>query len=758
MNPRVSALLVLFAAMPAAGQSVSPSPAVGYVYPAGARRGTTTELLVGGRALRGVHEVRVSGTGVEARVIGSYRSLRQMGGDPRKVLAFLVASRRATLRGEKPPPLPEPLQPGVDGKPKPEAQPPDHPLVDLLPTLTLAEVRHWETFLKRDDRLLPARHLEETVRVEIKVAPEAPPGPRELRLIGANGLSIPLRFHIGTLPEMLELEPNETPQAAPLELPRTINGQIQSGDVDHFRFHARRGQQLVIDGAARSLIPYLADAVPGWFQMVLAVRDPQDREIACADHFHHHPDPLLAFKVPEDGIYTLEIRDSIYRGRDDFVYRIALGELPLVSSVFPLGGHQSTPLKVACRGWNLKTPALDLDTAPGGPARRPFTLPDTRSFHYAVDDLPEFHEGEPNDTHATAHALNIPLIANGRIASPGDVDIYRIEARTGKALAIEIIARRLGSPLDAVVHVADAEGRIVAWNDDQMAKSGHLHLDDGLLTHHADPRLTVDPLSDGPLWIRVADTRHAGGPDHGYRLQVTPLQPDFALRVSPSGLSTGAGRRTPLAVHVLRRHGFDGPIQLELADAPAGFRLSGGLIPHGADGCRLTLDAPPHAATGLFQPRLLGKATIAGETVTREAVPSDDRMQAFLWRHLVEAEEWLVQVRGKTAPITRVGSGPVKIPAGGSTVVRFKAWKDLASRISPEPSEAPPGLTVSRPKPTTDGFTIEIHAPAGLTPGERFNLIVDLYPAKDGRRVANARFPNNSLPALPVHVTPLRTP
>ncbi len=756
MNPRL--LPLLLAATLAHGQCVSGAPAAGLVYPAGARQGTTTTVFVGGRALQSVQEVRVSGEGVETRITGSYRSLRQMNGDQRQVLRHLVECRRAELLGAKPPKKPEQLLPGEDGKPKPESKPPEHPLVELLPTLSLPELRHWEEFMKRGDNLQPARHLEETVAVEVKVGDQAAPGTRELRLLGNNGLSNPLRFQIGTLPEHRELEPNEAPETPPLELPCVVNGQVQPGDIDRIRFHATRGQKLVVHGAARALIPYLADAVPGWFQMGLVVQDENGRELAYADHFRHDPDPVLALEVPEDGIYTLEVRDSIYRGRDDFVYRVAIGELPLIGSFFPLGGPAGQPLEVELRGWNLTRPNLVLDAAAAGPSIREFTLPDTRGFRYEVGTLPEILEGEPNNDHETARAMTIPVVANGRIDEPGDIDIYRVDAEAGQSLAIEVVARRLGSPLDAVVHVAAADGQVIGWNDDRMSKDGHLHLDDGLLTHHADPGLTVEPVTDGPLWIRVADTRHAGGPAYGYRLRVTPLEPDFELRLSPSGLTTAAGRNTPFAVHVRRRHGFDGEIRLALADGPQGAKLSGGLIPAGADGCRLTLDMPPKLKSGIFHPKLTGTATLDGKTITREALPTDDRMQAFLWRHLVPAEEWIVQSRGQSSPIQRAGEGPIRLATGGSAVVRFKAWKDLAQRISTETSAAPVGFTVSQPRRTEDGFSIEINAPPEIAAGERFNLIVDLYPARNGHRVASAKFPQSSLPALPILITPTRTP
>ena len=67
--------------------------------------------------------------------------------------------------------------------------------------------------------------------------------------------------------------------------------------------------------------------------------DAQGEEIACADHYRFDPDPVVSCVIPADGQYTVEITDALYRGREDFVYRISIGELPFVTSIFPLGGQ-----------------------------------------------------------------------------------------------------------------------------------------------------------------------------------------------------------------------------------------------------------------------------------------------------------------------------------------------------------------------------------------------------------------------------------
>jgi len=138
-----------------------------------------------------------------------------------------------------------------------------------------------------------------------------------------------------------------------ITLPAVVNGQLvprepdfvdwrakrfTPGDADRYRFEARKGQRLVVAAAARQLVPYLADAVPGWFQATLTLFDARGSELAYDDDYGFHPDPVLFFEVPEGGQYVVEIEDAIYRGRADFVYRVTIGETPFITSILPLGG------------------------------------------------------------------------------------------------------------------------------------------------------------------------------------------------------------------------------------------------------------------------------------------------------------------------------------------------------------------------------------------------------------------------------------
>ena len=153
-----------------------------------------------------------------------------------------------------------------------------------------------------------------------------------------------------------------------------MNGQILPGKIDRFRFAASKGQRLVVVASARELIPYIADAVPGWFQATLALYDDQGKELAYDDDFRFSPDPVLYYQIPADGQYMVEIKDAIYRGREDFVYRITIGELPFVTSIFPLGGQAGTQTIVELTGWNLPVKSLTVNDKDRGPGLYPLSV------------------------------------------------------------------------------------------------------------------------------------------------------------------------------------------------------------------------------------------------------------------------------------------------------------------------------------------------------------------------------------------------
>jgi hypothetical protein len=341
--------------------------------------------------------------------------------------------------------------------------------------------------------------------------------------------------------------------------------------------------------------------------------------------------------------------------------------------------------------------------------------------------LPEKVEQEPNDSPETAQLVVLPVVVNGRIDRPGDWDVFRFDGKAGQEIVAEVQARRLGSPLDSVLRVTDTAGRQLAFNDDHEDKGS------GLITQHADSYLSVRLPANGAYFVHLGDTQHKGGLDYAYRLRLSAPRPDFELRVTPASINVRSGGNVALTVWAIRRDGFNGEISLALAKAPAGFTLSGAQLPANQDRVRITLAAPSASPQGLVSLGIDGYATIGGQRVSRAAVPAEDMMQAFAYRHLVPARLLMADVVGAAPgrlPVRIIGSTPVRIPAGGAGRIKVSVPTETRqARITLQLSEPPEGISlesVSASFPGGSELLLRCDA-AKVKPGLCGNLIVQAF-------------------------------
>jgi len=746
-------LALLLGTMPVVeAQRLRRDPHAGYNYPAGGQRGTTLEVTVGGQLLNNVTDVIISGDGVAATV-GKYsrpitpKQLNTLVPKLQEVRKLLEAeSRSRKMRGRR-------------GNMTRFME------IARETGVTDEELKMLADF--RESRNDPKRQLNpqiaESVALNLRLAPDAEPGRRELRLVAPSGVSNPISFYVGQLREYREKEPNDRSagRGIPGELPVIINGQILPGDVDRFSFRATRGEGIVVTARARELIPYLADAVPGWFQATLALYDEEGNELAYADDYRFQPDPVIFCEIPENGMYTLEIRDSIYRGREDFVYRITMGELPFITDVFPMGGPAGVQTDLELKGWNLPVETVAVRSDDGSKGMLSFPIEGVEGIFtvpFAVDTLPEALERESNDGRTDAQPVTSPVIMNGRIDRTGDMDVFRIEGSAGEVILAEVFARRLNSPLDSVLFLTEPDGRRLAVNDDYEDKGA------GLITHHADSRLQVALPADGTYYLHIADAQHKGGSEYAYRLHIRPPRPDFELRVVPSSINARSGMTVPVTVYALRRDGFSDDIALELRGAPSGFRISGGWVPANQEKVRFTLTVPATKDSGPVKLSLEGRALIQGREVRRAAVPADDMIQAFAYHHLVPAADWMVAVAagGRSRGRLRLlGQQPVRLPAGGTARVQFNIPRRLMDQIQLKLNDPPEGIVIDEISPGRSSVSIQFRADGEkIKTGLKGNLIIDIFTeremrSRDGKSPTNKRLiPLGSLPAVPFVVGP----
>ena len=312
----------------------------------------------------------------------------------------------------------------------------------------------------------------QTVQLEVTAGKDVAPGIHRFRIQTPLGTSDMGVLDVGSLPEIAEAAKPEgaaepASEAQPVTLPATIVGAVQMpGDTDGYQFEGKAGEDFVAQVVASELDSQL--------QSLLVLRDASGAVLARAGEKSFAADATLVAKLPRDGTYTLWVADREKGGGPDHFYRLNAGPLPYVKGVFPLGVRAGATSEVAVRGVNIGS-VNEVKMASPAPARGwstvPLVLPGgvpqpVDTVKLAVSDDPEVMEQEPNNSASQAQALTLPVTVNGHIeggaAGPADQDFFRFHARQGERLTIEVAASRLGSPLDSLIEVLDAQGNPIS--------------------------------------------------------------------------------------------------------------------------------------------------------------------------------------------------------------------------------------------------------------------------------------------------------
>lgn len=108
---------------------------------------------------------------------------------------------------------------------------------------------------------------------------------------------------------------------------------------------------------------------------------------------------------------------------------------------------------------------------------------------FYVDSCPQQSETEPNNRPDNGNELSLPMAMYGRLDKRGDVDSFRVKLKSEQRLNVVVFARRpFGSPMDAVMQICDADGRVLDQNDDERG---------------IDPQLLFKAPHEGTYLVRL---------------------------------------------------------------------------------------------------------------------------------------------------------------------------------------------------------------------------------------------------------------
>lgn len=530
------------------------------------------------------------------------------------------------------------------------------------------------------DRFFPqGRRLPATFCV--KAAADVPPGLYEVRAAGAFGISNARRFVVSDRDEILEKEPNnDPPPSQDVPVGSALQGHCDAQNYDYFRVSLAKGRRVIVEGQALRL--------DSRAQLVIVLLDAEGREHARAIGTRFR-DPLLDFVPPADGVYTLRVHDLVYRGGDEYGYRLATGTGPWIDAMDPPALQAGRPNKVTLYGRNLPggapvegAPGLEkLDVTveapaePGAPESETLLRPADASadfvrwqlvseagrsnpVRFLLLEAAPLREVEPNDRPEQAMAVTLPAFVAGRFHPAGDRDGFVFEAKKGERLWVEIYSQRFGWPTDPQVvfqQVIVGDKGAIGVRELQEADDQPTPLP--AMGGNMERRYRAGPEDPGVLWTAPQDGRYrvlvrdlhgagiSAGFGSGYVLVVRPARPDFRLvafpvenfrgenRVMSKSTVLRRGGTERVRVLAFRREGFDGAIRVEAEGLPPGVFARPVLLGPGETSVDFVLQAAPDAPAFAGALRLVGRAEIGGSPATRPV-----RGAEVVWRADTERE------------------------------------------------------------------------------------------------------------------------
>ena len=467
----------------------------------------------------------------------------------------------------------------------------------------------------------------------LTIASDAPLGIQQIRVVTPYGVSNAGSFVVGNLREIVEVETEESALETDwLALPLTINGTIISiDDEDSFTFQLKKDARLICEVTAQR-IGSLLDSY-------LVLRDANGTKVADSG-LGDGLDAVLDYTVLETGKYTLHIRDIRYKGGEGYGYRLSIGELPYLETIFPLGGRRGTENTITVTGANLETVksiqvSIGAETSTGEQSLRVQTPSGlaTNARPFTIGNWTEMVEVEPNNSLGNATAVTTPITLNGKIDKSGDVDWFSFEIEKPQLLVFEVEALKLSSKLDALLTLYGpgkpmGTSADMAWSD---AKEQVLMVNDDA-TIGADARIDWNFEKPGEYSVAIRDLNSQGGETYPYRLNMRPLEPDCELKVIvldnrniPSPMDNprvNRGSSVTMQVDVVRLDQFKGPIRLLCPDLPKTYDVSPTIIGAGQNRAMLTITAPWDASLGLMPISIVGVYAVGNRQIERVATPS----------------------------------------------------------------------------------------------------------------------------------------
>ena len=421
---------------------------------------------------------------------------------------------------------------------------------------------------------------------EVRLPAETTLGPRSIWLACEDSISEPFQILIDDLDSILDNGSNHSnahPQEIPI--PCAVDGRSDAAKSDFYQIHLPANASVSIDCVAERIGSGMDTVVRFWSK--------DGKLIQQADDMLSSTDSQIRFTASVEAEYLIEVVDNHYAG--GMPYRLRISDAPLSPVPYPLAIPPTTPTAIS---WILSDGSL-IDSgsnpdqwgltalAPAGAAADRWLISSQSPIKpggfwsdVLVRGFPLYSEPIESESHMQPAdaALLPPVGITGRLTKPGQVDQFSLAGTQGQTVRIQTRTRSLGLPTLLKVALLHPNGNL-------LAESSPNDTDEW--------QLDFTFPETGIYQLRATELLGNSGQLYAYWMEAIP-KPPFAVGVkadakaSESRLLESVSGAAMVDLSI-QRYGYDGPIQIEMMDAPAGLRILNPTVPPKANEHRLQL-------------------------------------------------------------------------------------------------------------------------------------------------------------------------
>ena len=617
---------------------------------------------------------------------------------------------------------------------------------------------------KKSDKAPAPPAAPKLIKFKVIVPADTPLGIHDVRISGKAGISNSRAFQVTDLIEINEKEPNnDVPVAQKIEINTVVNGVISAPtDVDFFSIKGKKGQRILasclassLDSKCNPLVEIfdtedrllsssknydandaLADfTVPNDGDYIIRVCQ-FTYNAGSAEHFYRlmvgtfpwidavFPNAVVAGQTVPATYYGRNLPGGVLdpsQKTDGIILEKA--NAPLACPTTGALSYSKYTTKISPQMlWN-KAFEPRLKNASGS----------SNAVIATVSDVPVVLEKDDNDTIAKAQKITAPCLVCGKIDKRGDKDWYSFSAKKSEKISIKLAGESLGSQADLFLRVVGKDGKTAVTELDD--KQDPLNIKLGSNTTDPGSYLFNVP-EDGDYSVLVGSRQSSNlfGARHHYQLRLAAPAEDFTLVVMPSSnfrpdvLTIPKGGMNYLSVFAFREEGFKGDIVVTAEGLPAGTKAEPLTINESLNRASLVILGEENAAESASIPKITGTATVNGKKITREAIPVSIVWPLVANQNIVAISRVdrgiVAEVRDKNFLNMKATIDKNKIVQGDKgtiKVVIVKRDPEMKAAILIEPVDLPANFVNNNKAisiaPAANDGTIPVTVPVTQTPG-----------------------------------------